>query len=176
MDYATQVRDLVIGDRYILSPELDVNSVHGGFERYARNLQNNYHTLEGKEEFISSPGIPYKVKLFFTKEYPEDFSYPTPLRIDIGYIPPGIDNLFLPDEDMAATKIKRFIRRRQAKNVQQRTLDELYAPGGIGYKMAEDNWRSRSGGSRKRKTRRARRTVKRQYRHVPKLRTPKGGS
>ena len=176
MDYATQVRDLVIGDRYILSPELDVNSVDGGYHLFARDLQNNYHTLEEKTEFMPLAGVSDRFILFFTKEYPEDFSYPTPLRIDIGYIPPGIDNLFLPDEDMAATKIKRFIRRRQAKNVQQRTLDELYAPGGIGYKMAEDNWRSRSGGSRKRKTRRARRTVKRQYRHVPKLRTPKGGS
>ena len=165
MDYATQVNNfLVVGRRYILSPELDVNTVGGAYNSYARDLQNKSHILEKKDEFI-----PGRFKLFFKKEHPDDFTYPQPLLIDTAYIPPGIRILFLPVEDIAATKIKHFIRRHQAKNVQQRTLNNLYSPNGIGFQKAEANWNRnrRSGGSRKRRTHRMRRSVKRQYSKDP---------
>jgi hypothetical protein len=162
MDYTTQARNLVIGRSYFLSPELDINRVGGGFHEFARYLQNNSRILEVKDEYI-----PGRFKLFFRKQYPIDFTYPEPLRIDLGYIPPGITPLFIVDIDNAATKIQKLVRRKQAKT---QTLHNLYAPGSsIGFSIARNNWNNAlSGGTRKRrKSYRIRRSVKRQYSKVP---------
>jgi hypothetical protein len=151
----------VIGEYYILSPALDVNSVGGGYISFARELQANSHILERKVQFL-----PDRFTLFFRKEHPIEFTYPTPLRIDLGYVPPGITPLFINLRNNAATKIQKLVRRKQAK---EQTLHNLYAPGGIGFVSARNNWNNAlTGGTRKRrKSYRIRRSVRRQYSKVP---------
>ena len=49
---------------------------------------------------------------------------------------------------MAAKKIQNLVRRKQVK---QRTLEELYAPGGLGAQAAYKNFQEHMGGTRRRK-------------------------
>jgi len=145
MSYGSQAENMRIGTKYILSPELIMDNVGGGYNTFAKELQDHSHTLLSREPSFGTGHY----LLIFEKEYPSEFEYPAPLRIATNYIyQKGIKELFIPDEEMAAKKIQNLVRRKQVK---QRTLEELYAPGGLGAQAAYKNFQEHMGATRRRK-------------------------
>ena len=129
--------DLVVGKRYILSKEINVEKdIGGGYRYFAEELQENGHTLIDKMELSYCRG---DYLLTFKKEFPQEFTYPSPLHINTMYILHKFKkNAFVADEVNAAKKIQKLVRRKQ---VQRKTIEELYAPDGPGYNSTLKDWK-----------------------------------
>ena len=128
--------DLVVGKRYQLAKEIDVKKdIGGGYGYFAKELQENGHILIDKMELSYCRG---DYLLTFKKEFPEEFKYPSPLHINTMYISHKFtNNAFVADEVNAAKIIQNLVRRKQ---IQRKTIEDLYAPDGPGYNSTLKDW------------------------------------
>lgn len=127
--------DLVVGKRYILSEKININNVCGGFHLFAEELQLNSHILIDKKELTYSND---DYILIFKKEFPEEFTYPTNLRINTLYINSILKNKgFILDKQEVAKIIQKLFKEKQIKRM---TIENLYAPGGHGYNATLKHW------------------------------------
>jgi hypothetical protein len=151
MDYTPQIQSLVVGDEYILSPDVDTQRVAGGFHRHTQSLKSRFHVLSDKMP-LAAKG---KYILSFERVLPEEASYVDAPDFDTRFInQPGINPLFLTRREFAERQDL------SSRKIQDVALQHLYAPGGHFYKKARASWNNKSQTAGKRSNFK-RRTLKR---------------